>query len=146
MLKKLYLSGVLVLLLATPTWAERYTDNGNGTVTDTQTKLVWQQTDDGVQRNWESAIAYCESLNLAGTGWRLPNLRALQSIVDDSRIMPSIDPLFLNTQTDMDYWTSTTQVDTTTQARVVWFRFGEITMQARKSDPYYFVRCVRGGL
>ena len=63
-----------------------FADNGDGTVTDTATGLMWQQADDGVARDWGEALAYAEDLTLAGHGdWRLPNAKELQSIVDYSR-------------------------------------------------------------
>jgi len=48
-----------------------YTDNGDGTVTDNVTGLMWQQGEVG-SMNWEDAITCCEALSLAGyTDWRL---------------------------------------------------------------------------
>ncbi len=41
------------------------TDNGNGTVTDSGTHLVWQQGESGTM-TWETALTYCEGLSLAG--------------------------------------------------------------------------------
>jgi len=51
--------------------APAYTDNGDETVSDLVTDLRWQQADDGVARNWEEGLAYCEHLELAGQAdWR----------------------------------------------------------------------------
>ncbi len=100
----------------------QFQDNGDGTVTDLATGLMWQQADDGNGRNWEDALAYAEELSLAGyDDWRLPNAHELQSIVDYQRSMqatgsPSIDPVFSCTEiTDEGgdanygfYWTGTT--------------------------------------
>ena len=41
-----------------------YQDNGDGTVTDLNTNLMWQQSDDGTTRNWQEALDYCEALTL----------------------------------------------------------------------------------
>ncbi|PKN55000.1 MAG: hypothetical protein CVU56_23545 [Deltaproteobacteria bacterium HGW-Deltaproteobacteria-14] len=63
-------------------------DNGDGTVTDAATGLVWQrangqQSAGDLQFSWKEALAYCEALALAGhDDWRLPDVRELQSIVD----------------------------------------------------------------
>jgi hypothetical protein len=47
--------------------------NGNGTVTDTITTLLWQQKDGG-EMTIENATLYCDTLTLGGfTDWRLPN-------------------------------------------------------------------------
>lgn len=97
-------------------------DNGDGTVTDTATGLMWQQCDDGAARNWEEALAYAENLELAGyDDWRVPDAHELQSIVDYTRSMqstcsPAIDPVFGCTQMIDEgggenfgfYWTGTT--------------------------------------
>ena len=88
--------------------SSRYTDNGNGTVTDNQHHLTWQQQDDGVGRNWSDAAAYCSSLSLAGySDWWLPSKYQLVSLVDSSYSYPTINTnYFLNTQSTY-YWSST---------------------------------------
>ena len=101
-----------------------YSDNGDGTITDNATGLMWMQDDNGEGLIWEDALSYAENYEYAGhTDWRLPNAKELQSIVDYTR-SPSttssaaIDPLFNCTQItneagDADYacyWTSTTHV------------------------------------
>ncbi|NTV15309.1 MAG: DUF1566 domain-containing protein [Desulfobulbaceae bacterium] len=148
MVKNINLLGVLLVLQAVPVWAGRYVDNGNGTVTDSQTKLIWQQNDDGAQRDWEAAITYCENLTLAGNvNWRLPNFRALQSLVDDSRFNPAIDPIFTGTKLDMGYWSSTTKVDTPDVARAIVFNNGNGDQNNKGvMYPYFYTRCVSGGL
>jgi len=66
------------------TVASTYTDNGDGTVTDTSTDLMWQQVSSS-SKTWKEALVYCEGLNLGGhTDWRLPNIKELQSLVDYS--------------------------------------------------------------
>ena len=66
--------------------ANYFTDNGDGTVTDSATGLMWQQADSGRGMNWEEALAYAETSTLAGyDDWRLPNIKELQSIVDYTR-------------------------------------------------------------
>jgi hypothetical protein len=99
--------------------------NGDGTVTDHATGLMWQQRDSGRGMDWEDALAYAEELTLAGhSDWRLPNAKELQSIVDytrspDATGSAAIDPVFACTpirneagQPDFGwYWTGTTHVD-----------------------------------
>lgn len=77
-----------------------FVDNGDGTISDLATGLMWQKADSGAGMNWQEALEYSESLALAGyDDWRLPNAKELQSIVDYSR-SPStsdsaaIDPIF----------------------------------------------------
>jgi hypothetical protein len=94
--------------------ANQFVDNGDGTVTDTATGLMWQQTDDGETRNWEDALAYAENLELAGyDDWRLPNAKELQSIVQYGKTeIPAIDEEFFTlTNPDSYFWTSTTHGD-----------------------------------
>lgn len=93
-------------------------DNGDGTITDRATGLVWQQADSGRPMNWRDALAYAGGLRLAGRDdWRLPNAKELQSIVDYSRAPdaweaarrgPAIDPVFCITEPESYFWTGTT--------------------------------------
>jgi len=102
-----------------------FMDNGDGTVTDQTTGLMWMQDDTGEGMTWEEALAYAEELSLAGhDDWRLPNVKELQSIVDYTR-SPSthgtaaIDPIFSCTSiTDEGgnlnfpyYWSGTTHAN-----------------------------------
>ncbi len=102
-----------------------FVDNGNGTITDKATELVWSKEDSKKAMNWQEALAYAEEMNaqnyLGHSDWRVPNAKELQSIVDYSRSPLStgtaaIDPLFgVSEITDEAgekdfpfYWTSTT--------------------------------------
>jgi hypothetical protein len=61
--------------------ADRFIDNKNGTVTDTQTKLMWAATDNGSDINWYDAKNYCEGYSRGGyTGWRLPTQSELPGL------------------------------------------------------------------
>ncbi|HZR35704.1 MAG TPA: DUF1566 domain-containing protein [Nevskia sp.] len=76
-----------------------------GVVIDHVNGLEWQAQDDGVRRTWAEAKAYCDQLELAGGGWRLPTVAELNSLVDRTRREPAIDTaLFPATQSDW-YWT-----------------------------------------
>jgi len=53
---------------------ERFIDNGDGTITDTRRKIMWQKGDNGKEVTFEDAHKYCKALRLGGyTDWRLPN-------------------------------------------------------------------------
>jgi hypothetical protein len=94
-----------------PAWgANDFVNNGNGTVIDRASDLMWQQADDGRTRNWEQALSYCANLKLAGhNDWRLPNVKELQSIVDYTRHDPAIDTrVFRQTDHNGWFWSSTT--------------------------------------
>ncbi|OFX19141.1 MAG: hypothetical protein A2041_15240 [Bacteroidetes bacterium GWA2_31_9b] len=105
-----------------------YTNNGNGTITDNATGLMWMQNDNGEGIIWENALSYAENFEFAGySDWRLPDIKELQSIVDYTRSpettsSAAIDPLFICTQitneageTDYPYyWSGTTHANWST--------------------------------
>lgn len=76
-----------------------FNDNGDGTVRDNVTGLLWQKSpdtnNDGTldisdKLTFEQAVTHCEGLELAGrTGWRLPGIKTLYSLIDFSGIDPS---------------------------------------------------------
>ncbi len=90
---------VSMFFLSVDLAAHVFQDNGDGTVSDNQTGLMWQQGK-ATSRLWEQAITYCENLSLAGfNSWRLPNIKELRSIgdvsKDDSQMnTPTIDTTF----------------------------------------------------
>ncbi len=128
-----------------PNDANRFTDNGDGTVTDNCTGLMWQQnTGNGGNRlNWCDALAYCFNLELAGhADWRLPNVRELQSIVDYGRGAPVIDPAFgAQFGAQSCYWSSTSSHAFPDTAWGVDFRLGCVNSDDKSDDNY--VRAVR---
>jgi hypothetical protein len=81
-----------------------FTDNGDETVTDTATGLMWMQDDSGAYSTdddadgdndgmvWEDALAYCEDSVIAGySDWRLPNAKELQGIVDYTKMPDAVE-------------------------------------------------------
>ena len=116
--------GLFYRCVAGPEWGKnQFADNGDGTVSDALTGLVWQQADDGQTRDWPGALAYCESLILAGQDdWRLPNVKELQSIVDYSRPEPAIDRRYLKIADPKGwFWSSTTHGENPDFANYVCF-------------------------
>ena len=103
-----------------------FADNGDGTVTDSATGLMWTQGDSGIGMTWAQALAWVQQMNeqnyLGYSDWRLPNAKELQSIVDYGNAplyngLPAIDTDFFtctaitNENGDSDYpyyWTGTT--------------------------------------
>ncbi len=123
------------------TAADSYKDNGDGTVTDTSTGLIWQKT--GISgKTWEQALAYCESLNLAShADWRLPNAKELRSLVDATRSNPSISTTYFPDTAASWYWSSTTSAYNTSNAWIVNFYFGDVDGYDKGGS--YNVRAVR---
>ncbi|MBU1128183.1 MAG: DUF1566 domain-containing protein [Candidatus Omnitrophica bacterium] len=81
----------------------RFTDNGDGTITDNATGLMWVANPStagvGGKYSWTNAILVCEGLTYAGhSDWRLPNVKELHSIVDYGRYNPSIDTNFFTSE------------------------------------------------
>lgn len=135
-----------------------FLDNGDGTITDLSTGLMWLKNDSGHfgagdngdgKLNWQQALAWAESLEHAGhSDWRLPNAKELQGIVDYTRSpattdSPAIDPVF-NTSSILDdygqvnypyFWTGTTHLEGNMKVGVkaVYIAFGEA--QGYMQDP-----------
>jgi hypothetical protein len=80
-------------------WAARYIDQGNGTIADQKSGLLWQRADSYHElkqgMNWYQALEYIDLKNtekFAGFGdWRLPTLEELKSLYDASRPIKSKD-------------------------------------------------------
>lgn len=116
--------------------------NGNGTVTDLATGLIWQRLGDDVTRNWNNALTYCSGLSLGGKGdWRLPTVKELSSIVDDRITSPSIDSTAFPDTIGSYFWSSTDFFNDNTQAWLVLFD-GVFIREVTKTSPR-LVRCVR---
>ena len=96
-----------------------FTDNGNGTVTDNITGLMWQQTDGG-EMTVENAATYCSNLVLGGfSDWRLPTGIELFSINNYAHLNPALNTSYF-TQTQAEYWwTSEREADDSTKVWVV---------------------------
>ncbi|MCB1304449.1 MAG: DUF1566 domain-containing protein, partial [Leptospiraceae bacterium] len=96
-----------------------FTDNGDGTISDASSRLVWQKCSNGQSNdtscsgspttaNWQSALQYCNTLSLSGKSWRLPSAAELLSLVDFTQTGTVINGTFFpNTAANL-YWTSTT--------------------------------------
>ncbi|MCK6554069.1 DUF1566 domain-containing protein [Candidatus Binatia bacterium] len=148
-----------------------YTDNGDGTITDMNTRLMWaKKSDDGsihdkdTNYTWDNAYAtYVAALNappcFAGhCDWRLPNIRELLSIVNYGIPPPGpvVDPVFNTSCTGgctvtgcsctvlYTYWSSTTYAPSPQFAWTVSFDNGTVGPISKPSN--YRVRAVRGGV
>jgi hypothetical protein len=122
-----------------------FVDNGDGTVSDAFTGLMWQQAEVESKMDWEAAISYCEGLSLAGySDWRLPNRKELRSIVDYTVYGPAIDTVYFPNAVSSNYWSSTTRAGNTGNAWGIYFSYGYGSNGGDKSNAYY-VRAVRGG-
>ena len=143
---------------------DRYTDNGDGTISDAQTGLMWMQCsygqtydgndDDGDQiicegsptfGTWQQAFAWAADSNANSTygysDWRLPNIKELGSIVDFGSAKPAINQnIFPNTASG-PYWTSTPSRANVHQTIFIGFQAGDYGPSDRISNLY--LRLVR---
>ena len=95
---------------------ERFLDQGNGTVIDNNTGLMWKKCSEGQSYNAQTrncdgvaslyvsneALAFAENINSTGfaghTDWRVPNVKELSSIIESSCVNPAINiNVFKNT-------------------------------------------------
>lgn len=138
-----------------------FSDNGDNTITDSATSLMWMKDDSGALNaggdsdgalTWEEALDWAENLVYGGySDWRLPNAKELQSIVDYSRSpattnSAAIDPVF-NTTVITDeggsdnypfYWTGTTHENMVSGGNAAYIAFGEALgwMASPVNDDY----------
>jgi hypothetical protein len=133
----------------------RFTNNGDGTVTDNLTGLIWLQNANcfGAQ-NWAAALTAANGLangqcglsdGSAAGDWRLPNLRELQSLVDYENFTPALPAghPFTNFQAFI-YWSSTSFATFPASAWDVFFGNGVVLFVDKAGTS--FVTAVRGGL
>lgn len=114
----------------------------SATVTDAKTTLVWQRIVSPTTYTWTDAQAYCvnNAPALPGTGWRLPMIKELQTLVDDRMTDPAVDPIFAPSSSGI-FWSATLSANAPTDAWVVSFFDGingHFEMSLAQS-----VRCVR---
>ena len=147
----------------------KYVDNGDGTVTDLVTGLMWQR-DPGVKMTFDEAIAGADAFSLAGyDDWRLPTIKELYSLIDFTGVtgleaadsIPYIPPVFAfqygdeaagERFIDAQYASSTEYVSTTMGGDHtvfgVNFADGRIkgygTTSPQGGDKKFFVLYVRG--
>jgi hypothetical protein len=134
----------------------RFTDNGDGTVTDNLTELIWLKNANCFgQRTWATALNDCYTLNSGECGltdgssqgdWRLPNIRELQSLIHFGYYGPALpntdgtgqwtdnDP-FTNVNS-IFHWSATSAAYNTPLAVGVYMYSGNTEPIAKTSTAY----------
>ncbi len=134
---------------------KRFCDNGDGTVTDNETKLMWKQTDayqDTSQwSNWFKAEEYVKDLGLqefAGyKNWRMPTLEEAEELYDEDSHIRDMDrfEIFINPAFSpgggFTTWTSDERPHGT--ACIFYFRYGHANLNHKEDITKDTVRAVR---
>ena len=125
-------------------------DDRLGVVKDDIYKLMWQDGDlSPHEMTHDEAVHYCENLNSAGfNDWRLPTIKELLSITDDTRFEPAINKAFKNVAYETTdhrgerwYWSQTKSAGASASVWVVNSNDGFVGW--RDVSSRRFVRCVR---
>jgi hypothetical protein len=133
----------------------RFTDNGDGTITDNLTHLIWLKDANcfgGVE--WADALTSANTLNSGECGltdgsvegdWRLPNRNELTSLLDLGNYNPALPTGHPFVSFELAYyWSSTTLADGTNNAWGISFAYGFVSFDGKAGSRY--VLPVRGGL
>jgi hypothetical protein len=135
----------------TTTRTAQFTDNGNDTITDHRTRLLWQKCSWGqsgssctgvpITNNWQSSLTNCHNSNLAGLSWRLPSMNEQLSLMNyNQQISQWMDPtVFPNIVPNSEYWTSTTYTNFA-PSKVILYSNGQLGGISGANN--YTIRCV----
>jgi hypothetical protein len=143
--------------LSTPT--ARFTDNGDGTVTDTQSRLMWLrcalgQTWSGkscvgepAALSWQQALERTATVNSGGqyffSDWRLPQLPELASIAERQCRNPRINLSLFPGTPPAAYWSSTARPSNEVEPSLYVLSFGPEGVQYDNKQEQHLVRLVR---
>lgn len=131
------------------------TDNGDGTVSESTTGLLWQKCLAGQNAldcsgtansvYWSDAITYCENLNFAGrTNWRLPDVNELKNLIVDTQTGPYINLTYFPNLGNSDCWSSTSAFSGPGSAWTVDFSNGFARTRGKTFVVTFGLRCVSG--
>ena len=115
----------------------RFLDNGDGTITDTMTGLVWTKENVGSGKmDCAAAEKACKELTLGGRKWDFPSRAELLTLVDDTRYNPAIDTaMFPNCAPDW-YWTKTEHPADKSCVFIVYFGYGGVADASRGGKAF----------
>lgn len=133
--------------------ATQFADNGDGTVTDSKSGLMWAKCAEGLSGSgctigsadgytWQEALDMAAGKSLAGyDDWRLPNINELHSIVEEQCGDPAINlAVFPNTPSSV-FWSASLHSNYSNKAWYVNFNGGDSFNNYRNNN--YYVRLVR---
>ncbi|WP_200154164.1 InlB B-repeat-containing protein, partial [Chromatium okenii] len=133
---------------------DSFVDNGDGTVSQTNTGLMWAKCSEGQSvtdctgtastKTWSEALTVANNSNLGGySDWRLPNAKELQALVDYSRFTTTIDTSYFPNTPSSWFWSGSPSAVSANYAWGVYFNNGNASNNYRYNDDH--VRLVRGG-
>jgi hypothetical protein len=108
---------------------KRFVDNGNGTVTDISTNLMWMQSPKRIAVSYEEAEDYCSELTQSGySGWRLPTAQEWKDIIDKSQEAPALPKghPFKNIVFSVSFWSKTKHTSMASRVYIANLYNGEI--------------------
>lgn len=126
-------------------------------VLDKETGLVWAKAPDYKGATWFGALEFCATLSLGGrSGWRLPTIEELASLVDPKNNRPALPvghPFTLPVAPPYDseaiipeyYWSSSTYFVDNNNALALHLPSGSVGCQYPKRENNFLVWPVRGG-
>ena len=139
---------------------ERFTDNGDGTLTDKQSGLMWMRCSLGQEWNgtscqgepggftWQSAQAAARELNRHGgyakhADWRMPHIPELAMIVERQCADPRINLVLFPGTPSTYFWTATGRRGKGMDAEGYLLSFGPEGAGHMPKDDLHFARLVR---
>ncbi len=145
------------IVASTPT--SDFTDNGDGTVTDSDTGLMWKRCSEGKVWDWAGcagaaspltwlgALEWVAQVNSTGgfagyTDWRVPNVKELNSIMEEQCNYPALNTQVFPSPGDW-YWSSSPFVADANQAWATQF-YNVGFIEVRPKLLYANIRLVRG--
>jgi hypothetical protein len=139
----------------------RFHDNGDGTVTDVESKLMWMRCSGG-QRwvgnrcasaaaayGWADAQRLADEVSRDGAAffndWRVPSLRELATITDRGCKNPRTNISVFPDTPAAPYWSSTPRPGEAGGERALGLSFGAEGVVLARKDERFHVRLVRTG-
>ncbi len=139
----------------------RFQDNGNGTVTDVESKLMWMRCSSGQQWQGWRCVGAAESFGWADAhqhadrvsrdasaffnDWRVPALRELATITDRGCNDPRTNVSIFPGTPAAPFWSSTPRPGERDGQRVLALHFGPGGVMLARKDERFHVRLVRTG-
>lgn len=126
----------------------RFIENGNGTITDLLTGLMWDQSPGGPGMYWETAVLNAVDINIGGySDWRLPNRSELRSLINygmNNTVVWLNNSDFYSVY-QFHYWSSTPYPAGSSHAWIVYMIHGHLLMEYKEPGsgflkPAWYVR------